>query len=370
MKAFFRGIRSLFVFLPFLGLVASLAGCSSFATQKAWPQGLTNAEIVRLRQAPVAVRPWPAGGTGGVVIQTTHYRIYTTLRNPVERVLISRVVEAAYQRFVALVPHTRIHSPLIGYIFRNRRQWTAHVRATAGSLASVYLRIEEGGYEQTGQFVIWRTSLSEMLSVLAHECWHQLSYRSLKNHLPAWLDEGLATQNEIFFWRHGRPVFTPWLNRPRWDALRAAYVNHEFLPLNTLASTQAGEIITQSAGVVRAYYAEVWSFMLYLKHSRYRPRLLALLHAAHDGQLNRWLAKSGLSQKDIALQTVRWNSIAGPLFLHDCITLHDRTLQRRYLRFVQHLLATWPPHPPMLVGHPAALMPQATASISTALGRQ
>ena len=323
-----------------------LAGCGSTPWQPAWPRGLTSKSRAQLLQTPLKIKPWNDADEPGVMIQTRHYNIYTTLRNPLQRVLCARVVEAAWRRFAALVPQARVHSPLVGYIFRNRQEWAAHVRATAGSLAAVYLHIRQGGYEQNGQFAIWRTGVNEMLSVLAHECWHQLSFRTLKNHLPAWLDEGLATQNETFYWSDGQPVFTPWRNRPRWDALQAAYEHGQLLPLDTLTRTQAGDVIMQSATVIRAYYAEVWSFMLFLKHSRYHSRLMSLLHEARAGKLNHLLTGSGLSPRDIALQTIRWNSIAGPIFLRDCISRHPAQLRQRYLKFVKTLLAKWPPPPP------------------------
>ncbi len=323
-----------------------LSGCGSMPWRSVWPRGLTSASRAHLVQTPLVTSPWSDAGEPGVCIETSHYRIYTTLQNPLQRALCARVVEAAWRRFAGLVPVTRVGSPLVGYIFRNRQEWASHVRATAGPLAAVYLHIRRGGYEQNGQFAIWRTGLNEMLSVLAHECWHQLSFRMLKNHLPAWLDEGLATQNETFYWHGSRPVFTAWRNRPRWDALRAAYEQSQLLPLDALARAQAGDVVTQSAPVIRAYYAGVWSFMLFLKHSRYRSRLLILLHEAQAGKLDRLLAGAGLSSRDIALQTIRWNSIAGPIFLRDCISRHPARLRRRYLRFIQRLLAKWPPPRP------------------------
>ncbi len=330
----------------FVAAFLGLSGCGSTPWQPVWPRGLSRASRAELLQTPPMTKPWNDAGRLGAIIHTRHYRIYTTLQSPLQRALCARVVEAAWRRFAALVPGTRVHSPLVGYIFRNRKEWAAHVRATAGSLATVYLHIRQGGYEQNGQFVIWRTGLNEMLSVLAHECWHQLSFRALQNHLPAWLDEGLATQNETFYWHNGQPVFTPWRNRPRWDALQAAYEQGQLLPLDTLTRTQAGDVIMKAAPVVRAYYAEVWSFMLFLEHSRYRSRLLRLLDEAHVGKLNRLLAGNGLSQRDIALQTIRWNSVAGPIFLRDCISRHSAKLRQRYLKFVRRMLVKWPPPPP------------------------
>ncbi len=308
-----------------------------------WPTGLNATQRRQLAAAPLLVRAWPHGPRDGAIIQNDYYHVYTTIQNPLQRRLIIRVLDAAYARFLRLVPDARPPRPLVGYVFRNRRQWARFTRKTTGGMASLYLRIRAGGYERTGVFVLWRTTVPEALSVLAHEAWHQLSFTALKNHLPAWLDEGLATQNEAMQWRDGRPRFTPWRNQPRWLALRFAMANRRLLPLKELVVTQAGDVIVQSSTDIQTYYAEVWSLMLYLEHSRYRGDLLGLLEAARRGKLTAFLDHTGLTPRQIADESVRWNSLAGIILLRVFFSEHISRMQRRYLAFIRRLTRSWPP---------------------------
>jgi len=302
---------------------------------------------------PPVATIWPGGPSDGRVIQTLHYRIYTTIDNPVQQRLMARVLEADYARFIRLLPGAAPKLPLVGYVFRNRSQWARYTRQTAGSHASIYLHIEAGGYERNGVFAAYRSNVAEILSVVAHEAWHQFSFLALKDHLPAWLDEGLATQCEAMRWRHGYPIFTPWLNAPRWEMLRTAIEQRRLLPLRVLAGTQAGSVVMHNGAYIRAYYAEVWSFMLFLEHSRYRPKLLELLTMAQKGQLNNLLTRSALTSADKHNLTLRWNRVAGETYLRHFFTSHY-SLKRRYVAFIDRLVKSWPPARPARPDVPAA----------------
>ena len=292
---------------------------------------------------PLIVRPWTTGPTQGVVLCSRHYRVYTTIRDSLQRRLMLQVLEAAHAHFMRLVAGTGRTKPLIGYVFRNRRQWAAFTHRTAGRATTIYMHIESGGYERRGVFVVWRTTLPEVLSVIAHEAWHQLSFMALKDHLPAWLDEGLATQNEAITWRQGQPHFTPFRNAARWSVLRLALAQRRLIPLQVLVHTQAGAVILESSSDVQIYYAEVWSLMLYLTHSRYRGALLKLLQAAQRGQLTPLLLRAGLTRQEIRGLTVRWNRRAGPLLFRTYFSPHFAPLQHRYLAFIRRLTSRWPP---------------------------
>ena len=323
-------------------LAVILAGCASTSQ---WPVGLNSAARRQLRALPTVAAPWPGGPAGGSIIQTQHYRIYTTIDNPLQQRLMARVLEADFARFIRLLPGAKPKLPMVGYVFRNRTQWARYTRQTTGLQAHIYLHIEAGGYEREGIFAAYRSNLAEVLSVIAHEAWHQFSFLALKDHLPAWLDEGLATQCEAMRWRHGYPSFTPWLNAPRWEMLRQAMERRQLLPLRDLAGTQAGSVVMHHAAYIRAYYAEVWSFMLFLEHSRYRPELLKLLTMAEKGQLNSLLARSGLTKADTQDLTLRWNRVAGELYLRHFFTCHPG-LQRQYVIFIDRLVQSWPPARP------------------------
>ena len=326
-------------------LVVNLYGC---AGTYQWPAGLTSVDRRQLRALPTVAVPWPGGPAGGQIIQTAHYRIYTTIDNPLQQRLIGRVLEADYARFIKLVPGATPKVPMIGYVFRNRSQWASYTRKVTGPQAYIYMHIEAGGYERSGVFATYRSSVAEILSVVAHEAWHQFSYLALKDHLPAWLDEGLATQCEAMQWHHGYPVFTPWLNAVRWEMLRHAVEHRQLLPLPMLAGTQAGSVVMHNMTYVQSYYAEVWSFMLFIEHSRYRPELLRLLAMAQKGQLNSLLAGSGLTAADEKNLTLRWNRVAGEIYLRHFFAGH-RGLKRRYVAFIDRLVQSWPPARPRSV---------------------
>ncbi|MGC9258477.1 MAG: hypothetical protein ACP5I8_00155 [Phycisphaerae bacterium] len=327
-------------------LVAALAvnvcGCTN---RHYWPPGLTATQRRQLRALPPAAKPWPAGPAKGRIIQTAHYRVYTTIDNPLQQRLIARVLEADYARFLRLVPNAAPQLPMVGYVFRNRRQWARYTHKVMGPQAGIYLHIEAGGYECNGVFAAYRSNVAEILSVVAHEAWHQFSFLALKDHLPAWLDEGLATQCEAMQWHHGYPAFTPWLNVPRWEMLRQAVTYRQLLPLRTLAGTQAGNVVMHKPIYVQSYYAEVWSFMLFLEHSRYKPALLQLLSMARQGRLNGLLAGTGLTAQEEDRLTLRWNHIAGEIYLQHFFRNHPG-LKRRYVAFVDHLVQSWPPVEP------------------------
>lgn len=333
--------RILYSFL-IIALAVNLAGCASNGH---WPAGLNSAARRRLRALPAVASAWPGGPAGGRIIQTRHYRLYTTIDNPLQQRLMARVLEADFARFIRLVPGAKPKLPMVGYVFRNRSQWSHYTRQTTGSQAAIYLRIKAGGYERSGVFAAYRSNVAEVLSVLAHEAWHQFSLLALKDHLPAWLDEGLATQCEAMRWRHGYPIFTPWLNAPRWEMLRTAIQGRQLLPLREFARTQAGSVVMHHAAYIRAYYAEVWSLMLFLEHSRYRPELLELLTMAKKGKLTNLLSRSGLTKADEQNLTLRWNHIAGEIYLHHFFTCHPG-LKQRYVNFIDHLVKSWPPAPP------------------------
>ncbi len=342
----------IFAGLCFTALAVNVSGCASLHH---WPPGLTSADRQELKAMPAISTAWPGGPADGRIIRTAHYRIYTTIDNPLQQRLIARVLEADYTRFIRLVPGAVPALPMTGYVFRNRSQWARYTRQTTGAQASIYLRIEAGGYERNGVFAAYRSNIAEILSVVAHEAWHQFSFLSLQDHLPAWLDEGLATQCEAMQWHDGYPVFTPWLNATRWEMLRQAVEHRQLMPLGVLAGTQAGSVVMHHIDYVDAYYAEVWSLMLFLEHSRYRPDLLTLLRMARKGQLNNLLSGTTLTASDKQHLTLRWNRVAGEIYLRHFFSSH-RGMQSRYVAFIDRLVQSWPPPKPA-VGPGLATLP-------------
>lgn len=302
-------------------IASTLAGCSGYSARQQAARALAHLTLLR----------------------TAHYAIFTTIHNAHQRAMLGQVLEADYARFKRLVPGAAPALPLHGYVFANRIQWALYTRRVHPVLAPIYLRIIAGGYTRKRVFALYRLTPSEMFSVAAHEAWHQFSYASLQDHLPAWLDEGLAAQNEAIAWHDGKPVFEPWLNYPRWHALQQAAAAHQLWPLKKVITTQAGYVVTRGPRRIATYYGQIWSLSLFLEHSRYRPRLLRLLEAARRGRLTPLLLQAGLTPQDIAAGTVRWNQRAGPIFIRAYLSRKISTLDAAYRAFVKRLVSTWPP---------------------------
>ena len=322
----------------------ALAGCAPSDT---WPAGITDADRATLAAAPLDVRPWPDGPDGGVIIFTAHYRIHTTIQDQAVRQMLARVLEVDYARFMQLVPNVGTLPPLNGYVFSDRGEWQEYVVENTGNQATTYLHIYQGGFTRNGVFATFRSTTDEVLSVVAHEGWHQFSYWALKDHLPAWIDEGIGTQNEQMSWVNGEPVFDPWQNYQRWTALRAAVQDDNLLPMQQFAAIQAGDIVVMQPQYVQAYYAQLWSLTLYIESTSYRQNLLAMLDAARTGKLGLLLDPAlhdgQLTPHDLAIQSIRWNRISGPIYMKAYFGPDLNTFDQGYLKFVQQLLYYWPP---------------------------
>lgn len=322
--------------LSALVICVLLAGCQqSYNSPGYGPYALGKNVVQR--------QPWNYNGARGWAVRTTHYCIYTTVASRLDQYLFGRTLEAAYARFKRLAPLTTEPLPLRVYIFRHRAQWDTFTRKNMGQNAKLYLDIVAGAYTQHGVAVAYWLGRVSTLSVIAHEAWHQCSWFGFKNHLPAWLEEGLATQNEAISWRHGTPTFVPAQNYPRWLALRLAVKQRRLWTIHDLTRVHAGEVVRLPQKDINSYYSELWSLALFLEHSRYRPRLLRLLRAAEVGRLVRLLRGTGISPAEAAAFTQRWNAVAGPLYLHAYINSSSATLQSQYFAFVRRLTAHWPP---------------------------
>ena len=282
-----------------------------------------------------ATEPWLFGQHIGKLIQTQHFQIYTTLDDPVFQHLLIRVLEATHDRAAALT-HFAAPRPLDCYVFASRAQWENYTRARAGSNAPIYLQISSGGYCQEGVFAGYDIGRDQTLSVIAHEAWHQYSWFAFKDRLPSWLEEGLATQNEAFHWESAQPVFRPEANAGRLTALRQALRAGTLWKLSDLLATHAGRVIKMPQPAIDAYYAQLWSLVLFLQQSPlYAPRLGALLADAGAGRLTRALEGTTVTPQEIANFTEHWNTVAGPVYLQKYLNPDIIALEREYLAWMR-----------------------------------
>ena len=304
--------------------------------------------LVELQAEPLAAVPWQWGEIPGTAITTSHYHIYTTIKDPTYQRLLAKVLEGAHERFLALngLPSPAMNGPFDAYVFGDRSQWELYTRLKTGPEANTYLQISAGGFCRQGIFAGYDIGRESTLSVIAHEAFHQLSWFTFKDRLPSFLDEGFATQNEAIEWQGAVPIWVPERNYRRFQALRLALHENRLWTIDELTATHAGKVIVLSQKHVDAYYAQIWSLLLFLEHSHYRANLQDLLARAREGRLTQSLAGTGVGPFDIANYTERWNQTAGPVYLRKFIASDPKKLEQEYLHFIHDLTDNWPPRLP------------------------
>jgi hypothetical protein len=328
-------------------LAFALAGLTSCGSMDPHYAGDAKA-LAELAKEPLPTAAWTFGGHPGVVVSTPHYRIYSTIDDPVYQRLLAKILEAAYARGTIANPQARVAGPLNCYVFASRNQWESYTRLRAGSNAPIYLQISAGGYCQEGVFAGYDIgSREQTLSVISHEAWHQYSWFAFKDRLPSWLEEGLATQNEAIEWQGTTPHFKPEQNWRRYMALKDAIREKRQWKIADLTATHAGRVIKMQQKYVDAYYAQLWSLVLFLKNSpKYQQGLQRLLADANDGKLTQCLAGTGVTKREIDNFTERWNTVAGPVYLKKYISADVNQLQAEYEAWCKEFTESWPPHIP------------------------
>ena len=230
---------------------------------------------------------WTFAGSPGQCLQTEHYRVYTTSDN---RMLLTRLpefMEAAYGQYCALtgLPATAAdQKPMNVYLFATRNQWAVFTRQITGAQSDVFLQIQNGGYSFRGTGVYWDMGNVATYSVAAHEGMHQFLFARLRDGLPAWAEEGLATQMEGFEVTSDRVQFTPQRNNGRMNSLRGVILSGKWIDLNKLLSTDAGDYVSGIGAP--DYYAQLWALVLFLRSDgRYRQGLERMVSDAAQGRL-------------------------------------------------------------------------------------
>lgn len=314
------------------------------------PAGLSPAALKRIGSVTLNVKQThDSAGQAGYQITSGPYRIFTTIGQSMQQHLVALVLRDGWKQFHYLLPSVHPLGSLHGYIFAQHRQWANFTRRVMGKSAKYYVEQGVTGYDRGAFFALYRTTIPALLSVTAHEAWLQFSYVGLKDHLPAWMAEGLATQFEAVCWRHGKPYFDPALNYPRWVALRAVSRRGDFIPLHIFLRINAGAAVAAGPRMTEIYYAQLWSFMLFLTIHDGWPTIEHALRGAHRGALTPALLAAGLSPSDLAHETDRWNLIAGPLFFRHYFSQRPHHIFNEYRRFARRVAAHWPPRIPSSV---------------------
>ncbi len=286
-------------------------GCTSNPSKPSAQTAAAPDATTAARPAPStsieSVEDWTYDGDKGLVIRTPHFRIYTTQTEPI---LIDRLpgfLEAAMNHYrTAFASASResfepLPPPSIKldtFVLRTRTQWERLTKQLLADRSGPYLRIPRGGFAYGGRALLFDIGTHDTMAILAHEGWHQYIQRTFAQPLPIWLDEGIASYMEGHRWaaptgnRGSLPVFMPWANTERFDALRDAAARNELASLSSLLESAPANLIGPGGdtGDALTYYSQVWALAHFLVEGadgRYRESLVKLLNDAASGNIVR-----------------------------------------------------------------------------------
>lgn len=237
--------------------------------------------------------PWAFRGRPGTKLITTHYEIYTTLRDETLLSGIPEMCESAYAEYAKLIPPQReLEERMRVYLFAARSEWADFTREFTGPRAAVFLKVRNGGYSERGVSVIQYVSHDITFPLLAHEGFHQYLHCCVTDRIPAWLNEGLAVYFEgQELSGYGRTRFQPWNNPSRSNSLADALLRKKLFSLTELLDTNAGRIAGMPPRVVGTYYAQLWvlvGFLMEGENGKYADGFQRLLKAVSGGELEQF----------------------------------------------------------------------------------
>lgn len=326
-------------------LILCLAGCGrSVSNNTPSSQPVFVGDYLRDVPAVQSVSPWQGGGAGGAVIQTRHYRIYTTLTDPLMLRQVPGFVESAYQAYCSQLPDAVDDSIICDtYLFADRQQWEQFTRDFTGPDAEVYLQIKEGAYALRGVCVAYDIGRKQTFSVLGHEGWHQFTERHFRYRLPSWLDEGVATLFETCRYEGGRFVFEPQKNLMRLGSLKEARQAGRILRLQELIQINPGQTLEGhgSESSAMTFYAQAYALVRFLREEDYGKYLVNYQNMLLGGLRGTWPIAPELT--DLAADrsrplTVGWNAVTSPILFRMYIGKDLQPIEKEYKGFCSEIV--------------------------------
>jgi len=262
---------------------------------------------------------WDAGEGIGRELTSTHYRIYTTATRPEIVDYLPGFMEAAHRNYLAItgLEANPPGEPMSVYMMGTRQEWAGLTRSIVGGQWEIYASISAGGFCYKGVCVFWDIGGLASLSVASHEGLHQFLSHRVKENLPLWMEEGLATLAEGYDVDGATVRFTPERNISRFTDLRKALVNDWWIPLEKLLQMDGGDAV-QLGAPERAvgYYGQLWALAQFLRTDpQFAPGRRRLIADAEAGRLAESLSRTDGSLARQLGGTRSYNrQVALPLF--------------------------------------------------------
>ena len=225
----------------------------------------------------VNVRTWENTYGPGLIIETTHYEIYTTMLEPLMLKQMPSFVEALWLEYQNQIPQpiTASGPKFKLYLFKDRAQWDSFTQAFTGDQWPVYQKIKKGAYYLKDSCVAYNIGRTRTFSVIGHEGWHQFCNKYFKYRLPSWLDEGIAQLFEQSTLENGRFIFQSSKNYQRLGALKLSMQSGKVIPLKDLISLNPGQVVfnEQADAATQAFYSQSYALVRFLREDNYGKRL-------------------------------------------------------------------------------------------------
>ena len=328
--------------------VLCLAGCLQTQNSKRHIQIDTcegMADYLRAQNIPTleSVDEWDNQYGDGLVITTNHYRIFTTLLEPLMLSQIPGFMESAYRGYQNQFPKKIATANKFDvYLFATRKQWDDFTIDFTGSQAPLYHKIKKGAYCLNGACVAYNIGRERTFSVLGHEGWHQFNSRHFKYRLPSWLDEGIAMQFEANKYENGLFVFDPALNLQRLGTLKQTMIKKKMIPLKNLVGMNPGEVlVTEDSDSVGAFYSQSYALTRFLREENYGKRLASYHQMLMGGLNGSWPLDPMIcrlaADRNIPL-TIGWNRIAGTKLFEEYISDDFDKIEKEYITFCRKIV--------------------------------
>ncbi len=275
-------------------------------------------------------KPWPLKHYKGNILESAHYKIYTTTQDEIFHRAMIKLAETQYARF----SHTLKIAPkdkMTVYVFANTRQWIAFTKANLGSWSKDLLRIRSGGYTTGRLAAFYYLGRYPTLTILAHELFHLYLNCAGGSGIPVWLNEGLACWFESNEWDGERLICTPGKNLFRQQQLREAINSDTLFPLKELLSTVPRNEVRHSYSRMLTYYAQVWALMRFLfdrKSGRWHDNFRTLLADIGTNKIH--LRASGYLATKSASEKITFPEAVFRSYIEDDLQTFD-ALFREYI---------------------------------------
>ena len=210
---------------------------------------------------------WPLKHYKGVILESAHYKIYTTTRDKTFHRAMITLAETQYTRFADTLT-IKPKNKMTVYVFANTRQWIAFTKANLGSWSKDLLRIRSGGYTTGHLAAFYYLGRYPTLTILAHELFHLYLNCAGGSGIPVWLNEGLACWFESNEWDGDKLICTPGKNLFRQQQLREAINSGNLFPLKKLLATIPRSEVRHSYSRMLTYYAQVWALIRFMFDKR------------------------------------------------------------------------------------------------------